>query len=135
PCGFCGGSDCQLAMKGQKWTSTCSLSYNFRASTAGQSTDKRPSSNIPIICKLDGCREVHWKYNFPKHLEKRHAGWQDTIMPSFVNELQVSDEEQRRIGIRDDLRRPWLVVPVTDSKRTLSDISNITGPPTTKRKT
>ncbi|KAJ7429056.1 hypothetical protein FB451DRAFT_958599, partial [Mycena latifolia] len=102
PCGTCGSPStnegCYIKIKSGKADSNCSSSYAFQILAASKFRENRPSTNIPIQCPL-GCNEIHWKYNFPQHLEKRHPSWRQLLSASFFTQIQISQAEQRALGI------------------------------------
>ncbi|KAJ7236528.1 hypothetical protein C8J57DRAFT_1569556, partial [Mycena rebaudengoi] len=97
PCGTCGGSTshgaCRIGIKGAKADSDCPSAYSFLLSAAAKFHDSRPCTNIPIRCPLD-CNEIHWKYNFPKHLQERHPSWRQLLPPNFIPQIEISRAEQ-----------------------------------------
>ncbi|KAJ7027874.1 hypothetical protein C8F04DRAFT_1292136 [Mycena alexandri] len=63
----------------------------------------RPCTNIPIKCTLD-CGQIHWKYNFQRHLQDRHPQWRQILSQDFISTIQISAAEQEALGIpRDDV--------------------------------
>ncbi|KAJ7087474.1 hypothetical protein C8R44DRAFT_574499, partial [Mycena epipterygia] len=102
PCGTCGGPTvhgaCKIGIKGGKSESDCPSTYPFLISAAAKFLPTRPCTNIPIRCPLD-CNEIHWKYNFPKHLEERHPSWEARIPSSFIPQIQITRTEQLALQI------------------------------------
>ncbi|KAJ7826421.1 hypothetical protein B0H13DRAFT_1566743, partial [Mycena leptocephala] len=102
PCGTCGGptSDgaCTIRIKSGKADSDCPSLYAFLVSAAAKFTKTRPCTNVAINCPLH-CDEIHWKYNFIKHLDGRHPSWKQLLPPSFIPQIQITAEEQIALGI------------------------------------
>ncbi|KAJ7735801.1 hypothetical protein B0H16DRAFT_1233435, partial [Mycena metata] len=102
PCGTCGGptinGGCTTGIKNGKLDSNCPLTYAFMVSVAGQFRDTRPCTNIPIKCTLD-CGQIHWKYNFQRHLQDRHPQWRQILSQDFISTIQISAAEQEALGI------------------------------------
>ncbi|KAJ7479045.1 hypothetical protein FB451DRAFT_1172165 [Mycena latifolia] len=102
PCGTCGGptgdGGCSIRIKSGKADSDCPSAYSFVISAAAKFHENRPCTNIPIACPLN-CNEIHWKYNFKKHLEMRHPSWRDILAPSFLSQIQITRAEQIALRI------------------------------------
>ncbi|KAF8218166.1 hypothetical protein K438DRAFT_1901061 [Mycena galopus ATCC 62051] len=111
PCGTCGGPStgeaCYIQIKSGKADSNCSSAYPFQIAAASKFSDKWPCTNVPIRCSL-GCNEIHYKYNFPQHLEKRHPSWRKLISASSLAQIQVTRGEQRALGVPDSKIIDWL---------------------------
>ncbi|KAL1690446.1 hypothetical protein GGG16DRAFT_125667 [Schizophyllum commune] len=112
PCGFCGGDGCTVAIKGGGTGivhSTCPQVYNFKISTTRDYSIKRPCTNVPVVCPLR-CGEIHWKYNFQEHFERRHPTWASingTDFDTFKARIQVSAAEQLGLGVLPSNVRVW----------------------------
>ncbi|KAJ6533880.1 hypothetical protein DFH09DRAFT_932574 [Mycena vulgaris] len=102
PCGMCGGptntGNCKIAIKGGKADSDCPSAYSFLISAAKKYLPTRPCTNVPIQCTLE-CKETHWKYNFPQHMEERHPDWRRLISAKFIEQIRVSSDEQLALKI------------------------------------
>ncbi|KAL1713428.1 hypothetical protein EV715DRAFT_167478, partial [Schizophyllum commune] len=85
PCGFCGGPSSvngadgacsiELLPGGTKAASSCPRAHNFTISTTAKVYNSKPCTNVPMRCAF--CKEVHWKYNLPRHLQDKHIGWEE----------------------------------------------------------
>ncbi|KAJ7472397.1 hypothetical protein B0H11DRAFT_2196011 [Mycena galericulata] len=120
PCGTCGGpstnESCHIQIKSGKAHSNCPSMYAFQIAAASKFSENRPCTNIPIRCTL-GCDETHWKYNFPQHLQTRHPSWIQLISPPFLSQIQISQAEQRALGIPEAKMVDWLASDSRDQPR------------------
>ncbi|KAF8173571.1 hypothetical protein K438DRAFT_2051185 [Mycena galopus ATCC 62051] len=102
PCGTCGGRStseaCSINIKSGKAESNCPAAYAFQISAASTCRKNRPCTNVPVQCPL-GCEEIHWKYNFPQHLQERHPSWPNLLSSSFTSQVEISRDEQEWLGI------------------------------------
>ncbi|KAJ7907497.1 hypothetical protein B0H13DRAFT_1618384, partial [Mycena leptocephala] len=98
PCGTCGGT-CKIAIKGGKADSECPSAYSLLISAAKKFLPTRPCTNVPIICAMLDCKEIHWKYNFHRHFEEQHPGWRNLIPAHFIEQICISREEQLALKI------------------------------------
>ncbi|KAF7312848.1 hypothetical protein MKEN_00968800 [Mycena kentingensis (nom. inval.)] len=109
PCGFCGGpgAGCSISIQGGKARSNCPLAYKFLVRAAASSSDAKPSTNVPIKCTYMHCDEIHWKYNFPQHLDRRHPNWHQNLPEDSPLHalLEISPKEQEKLGIPQDRQR------------------------------
>ncbi|KAK7034837.1 hypothetical protein R3P38DRAFT_2911747 [Favolaschia claudopus] len=104
---MCGGT-CGIGIKGGKPDSDCPSLYHFLIKTSKKFLPTRPCTNVPIICAMEGCKETHWKYNFKQHMNERHPDWQRLGVPStFVEAIQISSEEQLKLGIPSHIAAEW----------------------------
>ncbi|KAK6966695.1 hypothetical protein R3P38DRAFT_2590324, partial [Favolaschia claudopus] len=101
PCGTCGGT-CSISIKNKKADSDCPSAYPFLITTAKKFLPTRPCTNVPVLCAMQNCKQIHWKYNFRQHMEERHPGWEDLISDDFVEEIRISSQEQ--LGLRIPLQ-------------------------------
>ncbi|KAF7313021.1 hypothetical protein MKEN_00987000 [Mycena kentingensis (nom. inval.)] len=122
PCGFCGGpgAGCSISIQGGKARSTCPLAYKFLVRAAASCSDTKPSTNVPIKCPYMHCDEIHWKYNFPQHLDRRHQNWRQNLPEDSPLHalLDITPKEQDKLA-RSHLRlssipqqHPLLIYPV-----------------------
>ncbi|KAL0571530.1 hypothetical protein V5O48_010431, partial [Marasmius crinis-equi] len=137
PCGFCGrkitDTTCTVRIKGGSVVSNCPLAYGFKITPAAQYHPKRPCTNVPILCPLSGCDEVHWKYNFKQHFQDRHPSWSVQTTPGFRSSLRVSQAELSSLEIPLEQVVVWppeepavpsmtVSVPRSPQKRTHSEL-------------
>jgi hypothetical protein len=106
--------------KTQKAISSCLQAYNFKICAASKISDKKPSTNVPIQCRL--CGEVHWKYNIRRHLQERHPSWETnmsaTEFKTFSDNILISSDEETRLGISENLHGCSIVMSeVYDNRR------------------
>ncbi|KAJ7251090.1 hypothetical protein C8J57DRAFT_1078413 [Mycena rebaudengoi] len=91
PCGFCGQTSspdgCGVGIASGKATSSCSEAYAFQITAASKSSATKPCTNVPIRCSL--CTEIHWKYNFPRHLKDKHPSWEVTMPEESRDEFSA----------------------------------------------
>ncbi|KAJ7620823.1 hypothetical protein DFH06DRAFT_942933, partial [Mycena polygramma] len=106
PCGTC-GKDCKTGIKGGKADSDCPSAYPFLISAAKKYSSNRPCTNVPIYCAMADCKEVHWKYNFQRHLEERHPDWQRRISAQFAEQIHISLDEQISLHIPREMAIEW----------------------------
>ncbi|KAJ7648444.1 hypothetical protein B0H17DRAFT_1148079 [Mycena rosella] len=97
---------CPIRVKSGKLDSDCSSTYPFRVSSALVFRDTRPCTNIPLQCPLH-CEEMHWKYNFPRHLEERHPSWRSLTSPTFIQQITVTRAEELALGIPEAQAISW----------------------------
>ncbi|KAJ7463934.1 hypothetical protein FB451DRAFT_1491961 [Mycena latifolia] len=116
PCGTCGRSMndgiCQLRIKSGKVDSDCPSTYAFRISSAAEFRQTRPCTNIPLQCPLN-CNHMHWKYNFPMHLEAQHPTWRQLVSPKFIEQITVTRAEELALGIPEAKARPLCPPPAS----------------------
>ncbi|KAJ6608039.1 hypothetical protein B0H10DRAFT_1955781 [Mycena sp. CBHHK59/15] len=126
PCGTCGRSMndgvCQVRIKSGKVDSDCLSAYAFCISSASAFRETRPCTNVPLQCPLN-CEQMHWKYNFPQHLEERHPSWRSLVSPKFIEQITVTRAEELALGIPEAKALPWPPLeppssPVSGQKRT-----------------
>jgi hypothetical protein len=98
--------------------STCLKAYNFVIHAAAKMSAKKACTNVPIKC--DFCSEVHWKYNIHRHLQERHASWEQRgDQVKFREKVYISPEEEERLGIPGNcIGRPMVVQWAYDARRT-----------------
>lgn len=105
PCGFCGkssaGGKCTIAIQSGKAQSTCSKAYKFMIHAAAKMSAKKACTNVPIRCEF--CVEVHWKYNYHRHLQERHKSWnQRGDVRAFSAKIEITAEEEQRLHVPQD---------------------------------
>ena len=118
PCGFCGGDLCSTSLEvtgtKRQVKTNCQFYCPFKYGSAQKSTKSSPCTNVPIKCPH--CSETIWKYNAIDHITLRHNILLNNIGldPSFILEVQLSEEEEMRMGILKEL--------VTDYRTKHSDL-------------
>ncbi|KAK6987897.1 hypothetical protein R3P38DRAFT_3229735 [Favolaschia claudopus] len=98
PCGACGGT-CSISIKNKKADSECPSAYPFLISTTKKFLPTRPCTNVPVMCAMPDCKQIHWKYNFKQHMEERHPGWEGHTANDFIDEIRISSAEQLELKI------------------------------------
>ncbi|KZS89272.1 hypothetical protein SISNIDRAFT_417076, partial [Sistotremastrum niveocremeum HHB9708] len=142
PCGFCGRSglpECSrlylTAGANPQPKSDCQHFYKFMYQRALISTDNTPSTNVPILCSIIGCTHRQgkfvtaiWKYNAKQHLEDKHPGYlTDGLAASnaapipieMLHAMEITDDEERRMGIPTQYRPAKPVLPPIQAKAVL----------------
>jgi hypothetical protein len=131
-CGFCGRSDnplCQqLLLKeptgrgATKILSSCPYFYPARYGSASKYSSARPSTNVPVICKIcfpDSSRDFKqpcpaiWKYEMDAHIRRAHPDFATPSHPlgtSFIPHdmalaLNLDPREQEKLGV--PASTPW----------------------------
>nr|GAT42887.1 predicted protein [Mycena chlorophos] len=136
PCGFCGrdSEHCGVRIDGQSADSDCPSLYRFRIWSAAVSSDKKPSTNVPIRCPIPNCGRIHWKYNFLRHFETHALDAVQTVRAS-LSPLEVSREEQLALGIPPEKVVDWIakllascVVPMPTIGTSNTSIRSVCGP-------
>ena len=76
-CGFC-GTVCGNFISIIKGTglssftsSTCDYNYKISLQNSKKSSQRNPSSNFPVICKI--CQQIIWLYNMEYHFSNKHS--------------------------------------------------------------
>ncbi|KAL0570010.1 hypothetical protein V5O48_011948, partial [Marasmius crinis-equi] len=132
PCGFCGGQidfttgacTTRISWKGSKAESNCPLEYKFSVTAIAKrnqgltvddaksalSSGKKllVSTNIPMMCPVPGCSDIHWKYNILRHFKDSHGDDWTTIVPvTFLDRMQVTAYEQIGLGVLPNQVIQW----------------------------
>jgi hypothetical protein len=130
-CGFCGRSDnplCeQLMLKepagrgATKILSSCPYFYSARYGSSAKYSAARPSTNVPVVCKLchpDSSRDFRkpcpaiWKYEMEAHVRRAHPGFATPGNPhgkliphDMALALNLDPREEERLGV--PVSTPW----------------------------
>lgn len=129
PCAFCldtNPSRCKLylrrsygRMQFDYSNSTCPLKVEFKLGNAERSSAKNPSTNTPVNCPLDSCREVVWRYNLKAHLRVTHGLTSRMALHPHKELWEVS---KREIQV---MRRLWKAVKDKKGRRKLRKVSHL----------
>ena len=65
---------------------------------AAKMSAKKACTNVPVRCEF--CVEVHWKYNYHRHLQEWHKSWnQRGDVRAFRTKIEITAEEEQRLHI------------------------------------
>uniref|UniRef100_D8Q4A2 Uncharacterized protein n=1 Tax=Schizophyllum commune (strain H4-8 / FGSC 9210) TaxID=578458 RepID=D8Q4A2_SCHCM len=120
PCGFCGGpgvgeNACGIGIKSGAAHSNCPRAYAFMLHAARKFDEKRPCTNVPVVCTFPYCGQTHWKYNYHQHFTDRHPSWRDE-MPldsELATAIRIGEAEQAAMGIPKAQICVWPPLPAS----------------------
>jgi len=108
-------------------TSACALAVEYKYGQALKGSDATPCTNVPLICKLcplplkiTGSTPITavWRYNILQHIAMHHPGHDLRTIPSdFLQSIQISPEEQQKIGIPQEQVLPFILSSLTPNTR------------------
>ncbi|KAL1673657.1 hypothetical protein EV122DRAFT_222230, partial [Schizophyllum commune] len=125
PCGFCGGPGvgegaCGIGIKSGAAHSSCPRAYAFMLHAARKFDEKRPCTNVPVLCTFPHCGQTHWKYNYYQHFADRHPSWREE-MPldsELATAIRIGEAEQAAMGIPAAQICVWPPLPASSSGAT-----------------
>ncbi|KAL0961307.1 hypothetical protein HGRIS_006266 [Hohenbuehelia grisea] len=123
PCGFCGRSGAPgcsevYLTKGNspQAQGNCAHAHKFQYQPALKVTSSTPSTNVPILCTIQGCtgfvgslRTAVWKYNMPEHIRICHPQYSPDgltdgapLPADLASRMLITYQEELLVGIPED---------------------------------